>query len=200
MVSKNAKAFTTFSLHKPGFTLIEILISVAILAVITLVVGSILISHLNLFNNVKQLVDISSSNKLALDELISQIREGSSIVSTCSNCNGDTTSSTVLVLQLWPLDAAKNPFEPTADYDYVIYKRDATDNKKLIKKIVADPASSRTNSTKVMAADITNLTFSYDNATPSLASEITVEVANTLTIANKTQTVSQQVKAVLRNK
>lgn len=183
-----------------GFTLIELTIVIAILAVITLIIGNLLLSHFRLFNNVKQLVDISSSNKLALDELIAQIREGESIVSTCTNCAGDTTSSTVLVLQIWPLDTNEEPFEPTAGYDYVVYKRDPTDTNKLIKKIIADGTSSRSNSTKIMATDITALTFAYNNATPSLANEITVNVSNTLTVAGKTQSVSQSVKAVLRNK
>lgn len=189
-----------FKKNAKAFTLIEILISVAILAVITLIVGSILISHFNLFNNVKQLVDISSSNKLALDELITQIREGQAIASTCSGCGGDSTSATVLILQLWPLDTNKDSFEPTAGYDYVIYKRDPTGNNKLIKKTIADTTSSRLTSTKIMASDITNLTFTYNNANPTLANEVTVSVTNTLTVANKTQTVTQQVKAMLRNK
>lgn len=189
-----------FKKNAKAFTLIEILISVAILAVITLIVGSILISHFNLFNNVKQLVDISSSNKLALDELITQIREGQAIASTCSGCGGDSTSATVLILQLWPLDTNKDSFEPTAGYDYVIYKRDPAGNNKLIKKTVADTTSSRLTSTKIMASDITNLTFTYNNADPTLANEVTVSVTNTLTVANKTQTVTQQVKAMLRNK
>jgi len=191
-----------FKLHKnaAAFTLIEILIGVVLLAVIGLIVGSILISHLKLFNNVKQLIDISSSNKLALDELITQIREGQSIVSTCSGCGGDTTSATKLVLQLLPLDANKDPFEPTATYDYVIYKRDPIDSKKLIKKTIADTTSSRTSSTKIMASDISGLAFTYNNADPTLANEVAVTVANTLTVANKTQSVTQQIKAVLRNK
>ncbi len=186
---------------KKALTLIELLIVFAIMSVVTMVLGSVFVSHLKLFNNVKSLIDVSSSNKLVLDELITQIRESVAIVSTCSACGGKTTGADTLILQLWPLDTGNNPTEPTTNnFDYVLYYRDSAKTINLIKKIIPDPSSSRTASTKIMASDISSLIFSYDNLDPTLAYEITATVQNSLSIAGKTQTTSQQVKTVLRNK
>lgn len=186
---------------KKAFTIIELLIVFSLSSVIIMVLGSVFVSHFKLFNNVKSLVEVSSSNKLVLDELITQIRESDAIVSTCSACGGITTGSNSLILELWPLDTSSNPFEPTSNnFDYVLYFRDPTKTNNLIKKIIPDTTSSRVASTKIMANDISNLSFSYNNADPTLAGEITATVQNSLVIAGRTQTTSQQVKAVLRNK
>lgn len=186
---------------KKAFSLIELLIVCALLSVVTMVLGSVFISHFKLFNNVKSLVEVSSSNKLVLDELITQIRESDAVVSTCPACGGITTGSSTLILDLWPLDVNNNPIEPTDNnFDFVLYYRDPTKTNNLIKKIIPDSTSSRNASTKIMASDISNLNFSYNNADPTLANEITATVQNSLVIAGRTQTTSQQVKAVLRNK
>jgi prepilin-type N-terminal cleavage/methylation domain-containing protein len=184
-----------------AFSLVELLIAIAMLAVISLILGYVFVSHFKLFNNVKSLVEVSSSNKLVLDELISQIRESGAIASTCSGCGSFTTGSTTLILQLWPLDSNNIPFEPTTNnYDYIIYYRDAVTNTNLIKKIIPDSSSNRNASAKIMASDISNLTFTYNNVDPTLANQITVNVQNSIKITGRTQTTSQQIKAVLRNK
>ena len=189
------------SATKSAFSLIEILIVLALLSVISLILGYVFISHFRLFNNVKSLVEVSSSNKLVLDELITQIREGEAIVSTCSGCGSFVTGSGTLILQLWPLDANNVPFEPTsANYDYVIYSQDPIKSTNLLKKIIPDATSNRVASTKIMASDISNLNFTYNNLDPTQANEITVNVQNSIKITGRTQTNSQQIKAVLRNK
>lgn len=187
--------------NKKAFSLVEIVIVMSLLSVIALFLGYIFVSHYRLFNNVKSLVEVSSSNKLVLDELITQIREGETIVSTCSGCGSFTTGSGTLILQLWPLDANETPFEPTSsNFDYVIYTQDPIKSTNLLKIIVPDATSTRTASTKIMASDISILNFTYNNADPTLANEVTVNVQNSIQITNRTQTTSQQIKAVLRNK
>lgn len=186
---------------KGAFSLIEILIALSLLSVISLVLGYVFVSHFKLFNNVKSLVEVSSSNKLVLDELISQIREGEAIVSTCSGCGSFQTGSGTLILQLWPLDTNNVPFEPTsANYDYVIYSQDPAKSTNLLKKIIPDATSARVASTKVMASDISNLNFTYNNIDPTQANQITVNVQNSIQITGRVQTTSQQIKAVLRNR
>ncbi len=186
---------------KSGFSLAEILIAISISSIIMLILGYVFVSYFKLFNNVKSLVEVSSSNKLILDELISQIREGESIVSSCPGCGSYVTGPGTLILQLWPLDTNNVPFEPTStNYDYVIYSLDPAQNTNLVKIIVPDATSTRSASTKIMASDILNLAFAYNNADPTQANEITVNVQNSLKITGRTQTTSQQIKAVLRNR
>lgn len=187
--------------RKNAFSLIELLIALSLLSVVALIIGYVFVSHFKLFNNVKSLVEVSSSNKLVLDELITQIREGEAIVSTCSGCGSYTTGSGTLILQLWPLDVNNVPFEPTSsNFDYVIYSQDPAKNTNLLKITVPDATSSRTASTKIMASDISNLNFTYNNSDPTLANQITVNVQNSIQITGRVQTTSQQIKAVLRNR
>ena len=161
--------------------------------------ASVYIAHFRLFSNQNTAIDVASQNKLALDEIVNQIRQSQSVVTTCADCAGDTTSATVLVLQLWPQDASDEPLD-NGNYDYIVYKRDATDNTKLVRKIVADASSSRTSGTKIIATTISDLQFTYDNANPTQAGEVTTSVTTTATSQGKTQTTTQKAKAVLRNK
>ncbi len=186
---------------KSAFSLVELLVAISLLSIITLIIGYVFISHFKLFNNVKSLVEVSSSNKLVLDELITQIREGEAIVNTCTGCGTYLTGSGTLILQLWPLDSNNVPFEPSSNnYDYVIYSQDPSKTTNLLKITVPDTTSNRTASTKIMASDISNLNFTYNNGNPTLANEVTVSVQNSIQITGRVQTTSQQVKAVLRNR
>lgn len=182
-----------------GFTLIEFLTVFAVLGLVSVLVASLYFAHFKLFSNQNTLVDLSSQNKLILDDVTNQVRESQAVVSAC--CGGDTTSGSVLVLRLWPLDGSGEPFQPTGNaYDFVVYRQDPQDSTKLIKKVVPDSASTRQAKTSILATTVTSLAFTYDNADPTQASEITIDVENTKTTYGKTHTISQSASAVLRNK
>jgi len=187
--------------YQSGFTLIELLIGFAIIGLLAVLVAAAYFAHFKIFSNQSTSIEVASQNKIALDEITNQIRESQAVVNTCADCSGDTTSSTVLVLQIWPINASSEPFEPQASaYDFMVYKRDPTDNTKFIKKIIADAASSRQSSQKIIATNISDLQFTYDNPNPTLASEITINLTTTGISGGKTLTSAQSTKAVLRNK
>lgn len=182
-----------------GFTLIEFLTGFAVFGLVTILVASLYFAYFKLFSNQNTLVDLSSQNKLVLDDITNQVREGQGVAATC--CGGDTTSSTVLVLRLWPLDAAGEPYEPPGNaYDFVVYKRDSQDLRKLLKNTVPDSASTRVAKTSILSSTVSSLAFTYDNADPTQASEITIDLENNQTTYGKTHTISQSASAVLRNK
>lgn len=186
---------------KPGFTIIEFISAFAIIGLVAVLVASIYFAHFRLFSNQNTAIEVSSQNKIALDEITNQIRESETIVSTCTGCGMDTTSDTIIILQLWPLNASGEPIDPGGNYDFIVYKRDASDNSKLAKKIVATaPPSSRESSTKTIATNISDLKFIYDNPDPTLATEVTISVTTTAISGSKTHTMAQSAKAVLRNK
>lgn len=189
------------TVNQNGFSLIELVTGFAIIGLVSILIGTLYFANFRLFSNQNTLIEVSSQNKTALAEMINQIRESQSVTSTCTACAGDTTSPTVLVLRLWPINASGEPFDPGASaYDYIVYKRDETDNTKLIKKTLPDATSARASQTKIISTNVASLQFSYDNADPDLVTEVTVELTNSQTINGKTQTSSQSAKAILRNK
>lgn len=183
-----------------GVSSVELAIVIGLIGLVSVLLAPVYLTHFRLFSNQNASIEVANQNRLALEDMVNQIREAQTIVSTCSNCSGDTTSANILVLQVWPVNAGGEPFEPTGSgYDYIIYKL-YSDKNQLIKKTVADSASFRPASTKIIASNVISLQFSYNNADPTQASQVTINLTNQLKALNKTQTIAQEAKAVLRNK
>ena len=187
--------------QKPALTLAEILITFGVIAILGIIVASIYFANFRLFSNQSTSIDVASQNKIAIDELTNQIRESQSVVATCSACAGDTTGSQVLILQVWPLNAQNEPFDPGgANYDYMVYKLDPADNTKLQKKILPSAGSARITTSKDFIVNVSSILFEYDNADVTQAGEVTVTITNSANSISKQQSYSQSTKATLRNK
>ena len=191
--------------RRPALTLVELQIAVAISAGITLLIGSIYFAYTRLFANDKVSIHVASENRIAIDEITNQIRESPGVSTNCTICGGQTTSSqTVLILKIWPIDANGETFEPTSsEYDYIVYKLDSTPNdKNLIKQIFPNGVNSnRVQSTKILATDTKTLLFEYDSPLNlSNSANVTVTLTSEAKSFTKTYTVSQSSKSVLRNK
>lgn len=183
--------------------MVEIIVGLGLIGIVALLIAIIYFAHFRLFANQVTGIDVLSQNKLALDEITNQIRQSQAVATTCCSPT-ETTSATVLVLQLWPIDASGEPFDPGAsNYDYVIYKQDSSDpnNIKLARKIKSAPTSSRTASTKIISGYLTSdgLQFTYDPDIPTSA-KVTVTVKTTGQYGDRVQTQIQSATAVLRNK
>lgn len=187
--------------YQKGVTLVEFLIGFAFAGLIGILVAALYFAHFKLFSGQNTAIEVDTQNKLALNEIVNQVREGQQIVTTCGGCGGDTTSDTILILQLWPLDVNGEPFEPsTTEYDYIIYKQEPTNYTKLMKRTVADVGSSRISSYKLIVSNISNIEFTYNDADVTQANEVVVEITTTGSDFQKSYTITQSAKAVLRNK
>ena len=132
--------------------------------------------------------------------MTNQIREAQTILQGCPPCQPpETISTSVLILQIWPIDSTAEPFQPTWPNlgDVIIYKKNSD---KLIKKIIPGAGSFRGASEKIIATDISDLQFSYDNPDYTLASEVSITLTTSANSGGKTITSTQTSKAVLRNK
>lgn len=197
---------------KKGFTLVEVIVGTALLGLVSVLIASIYFTNFKLFSHQSTSIDINSQNKLAIDEISNQIRQSQSVAASCPNppCNPtETSSSTVLALQLWPLDANGDPKDPLGgtDYDYIVYKIDPANSSRIQKKIAPDASSTRPASAKVLATSLSanGLSFTYKDGSgstvsPSAATEVTISISTTGTSVGKTQTVTQTNNATLRNK
>ncbi|MEK7581528.1 MAG: prepilin-type N-terminal cleavage/methylation domain-containing protein [Patescibacteria group bacterium] len=183
-----------------GLTLVELLIAAALLGFVMLTLGYIFINHFKFFQDQSALITITEDNKVVLDEMINQIRESQSIVASCTPCGPDTTGANLIILQIWPLNATNEPFDGGTNFDYIQYKRDATDNT-ILKKIVYPTATStRSSLNKIVATRVSDLTFTYNNATPAQATEVTAKIKLSATTGSKTQDIEREATALLRNK
>lgn len=183
-----------------GLSLVELQVAMVIFGGIALLIGSVYFMQTKLFNEERINIQVASENKNAIDELANQVRASTSVITGCTTCGGDTdSSSTILILQLWPLDANSNPVDPMGtNYDFVVYKKNGTN---LVKNIFPHATSTRlTLSAKIISSYVKTLAFAYNNASPQQATEVTVTLTNEAKSFVKTHTYSQSAKAVLRNK
>ena len=177
------------------------MVAFAIIGIVSVMAASIYFAHFRLFSNQNTAIDINTQHKLALTDITNQLRQSESIVSNCPSCGEDTTNATTLIVRLWPIDASQEPIEPAeSNYDYILYKRNPSDTTQLIRITYPDTSSSRKSGTHIVAITIGNLQFTYNNATPALASQVTVTVTTTATNSGKTQTVTDSAVVDLRNK
>src|SRR3989344_7855037 len=169
-------------IFNPGLTLIELQIVIAIFGGISLLTGAVYFAYTRLINEEKITIEVASQNRNAIDEMTNQIREAQGVAMGCTICGTVSDSSpTVLILALWPIDASGNLFQPAAgEYDYMVYKLDSTPNdKNLLKQIIANgTTSSRINASKILSSDVKTILFEYNNASPALASEVTITLTN----------------------
>lgn len=211
------------SWKRPGLSLIELLIGIAIVGFVSLLVAMVYLANFKLFNNQNVAIDVSNQNRIALDDMENQIREGQAVVSSC--CAGsEVSSSTKLILQLWPLNATGEPCEPgtsgcTASgiYDYIVYKCEATcptppdTNTNILKRTEVGAGSTRQAGTHIIVSKVKDLLFTYlDSAdvpkSPSTEAAQVIQIKIDLkteikTFTKKTPyTSTSQTKAILRNK
>ena len=186
--------------YHPGVSLVELLIGMSIVGFIGVMIAALYFSHFKLFSSQNTRIEVASANKIALEEITNQIRESQGVAAAC--CSPvETTSTEVLVLQIWPLNASGDPTEPNPSpapqYDYIIYKKVADTLKK---KIVPAVESTRQASDKIIASKISAIDFTYDNADFAQAAQVTINLTTQDTVNNITQTDSKTSTAVIRNR
>ena len=187
---------------RPGLTLVEILVALGLVGFVSFLTATVYLAHFRLFSNQVIGFDASDHAKIALADIISSIRQGQAIASTCPNnrCPDDSTGTSSIVLQLWALTAGGEP--TSSAYDYIVYRKDPFDSTKLLKKTFPDATSTRKSGTYTLTTflDPNGLAFSYDDADPTQASEVSVTVTTNLSSINKTLTSTKTATALLRNK
>src|SRR3989338_4041083 len=71
-----------------GFTLGELIVGLGIVGIISVLIASPYFGFFRLFLNQFTAVDVASQNRLALDEIVNQIRQGESTLLSSTICDG----------------------------------------------------------------------------------------------------------------
>jgi prepilin-type N-terminal cleavage/methylation domain-containing protein len=178
-----------------GFTLLEIVIAIAVLAIISLILATIIIRWGIHYKQQETQVGASLSNRFVLDEITTRIRESRAIADQITvDSQTYTSGSTILVLKPLSIDAEGNTIAGT--YDHIIFYQDSA---KLIKKVVPNAISKRLAVNQILTVNLKQVTFSYDNSTPQLANSVTIELTTKETQGGQTKEAQDQAKATLRN-
>lgn len=176
-------------INKNGFTLVEMIITIAITAVIGVALLVILVNSMGLqtaqSNRVMQGLGINDS----LSDISNWVRRASTVAEGYPTSPYTyTTGESILVLKIPSIDASDNIIDDV--YDYIIF---LVEDAKLKEKLFPNGLSTRKPIDKILTNNIASVVFSYQNATgqtvtPSSASVITatINLSQKSTYANET--------------
>jgi len=181
-----------------GFTLLEIVIALAIFVIIALVIASAFVSHYRLFNFSSVQSDLKSQSISILDRISRVANESSAIAA--SHDFGSltlTSTSTTIVFQLPAKDASGNIILST--YDYIAFNKSTTSTI-LYEYVDAAAGSIRKTAGKTLSTIVANVIFRYNSsvAANSTNAEALLTLVKTLSGQEKSYTNSTTI--YLRNK
>lgn len=178
-----------------GFTLLEQMVSLIVLAGMSLIVVTIFISANNFSNDEQQRIQVGETAARVLASLDDTLREGRLIL-TSGVVNGTTytTSDTTLVMALPSLVNGL----PTAANDTVVVRRNTTTN--TLEQLTApDATSTRAAGTIQLAIGVNDVYFRYTADDPASSTAITVLVSSTKTANKRAFTRTTILYETLRN-
>lgn len=179
-----------------AFSLIEVIIVVAISALVAGALANIFFYYNSSYLYQNASVNVSSSAASFLNEM-SELALQAKTISTSRAVSGTTytTGSTTVVFELPAMNSSGDVL-PNA-YDYAILYATSTH---LYRILDVHGSSVRKASTVQYSDVLSNLTLTYDNATPANATSITVDLSTATTSRGKTAATQLKQTVYLRNK
>lgn len=158
--------------HFRGFTLLEIVVIIAISSVMLIVLVDLYRAHSSLYNYQKATADTAGSASLVANELQEWALQANRILtSTTYSGTTYTTDSDTLVLEIPSIDSAGNAI--TATYDFVIFYTSGTN---LYRILSPNVGSARTSHIKTLTTNLSSLSLIYNDASVSSATRITADI------------------------
>lgn len=182
---------------RKGFTIYELLISIAILGTMIIAITNIYIVGLKTFREELASSQLESNAQTILDEITTDAKNAQSAEAAYDVY---TSGANSIILKIPAIDNSKNILYSgnTMLFDRIIYYYE---NDSIHKITIADPASIRykeNNINKTIASKVLELSFSYDPDAVS-ATLVTIHVTSHQEIGKLDRTISLTSKARLRN-
>ncbi len=193
-------SFISNGMIRRGLTLIELLISIAIIGVVVVIVGSIFINTSQFGSDEQLRIDVGESASRVLGPLDAILREGKEIQS--SAVIGGTTYTSdhdTIVFTLPALDAGGATIAGVSDV--AVITLDTTNANNYILRLIVDPASGtfRQRQNGLAVDHVKDLYIRYTAGTPVAAQAITLTARITKELRNRTFTRTNILYAVFRN-
>lgn len=167
---------------KNGFTLSEVITTVAVVAIVGGLLIGIMVNNTGLFYQQSSKVTQGVGANDALVRVRSEIKEAQAVAAGYPVSSPTyTSSSTQLVLRLTSIDSSGNII--TATYDYAVF---TVTGGRLITQVFPDIASSRKGANENLVNNVSSVLFEYFDATGAQTGPTNaVNVKITLTLRQK---------------
>lgn len=176
-----------------GFSIVELMVVLGIFAIMSLFLSYLAVYHFQTYNTETAELAVTYDARNALDDIANYVRQANRVLASYSTyATGDST----LVLQVQSIDAS-NQLIGGAN-DTVVYYLSGTT---LMRQVFPNVASSRPATTTTLAYNINtaDFSFAYDNATYSLAENITTTMAIQQTVGTEQRSITIISTSNLRN-
>lgn len=186
-----------------GFTLVEVLVVVAISAMVGVFLVAMLIQNIQVVSQQTIKTEQGVSLNDALSHINNEVKSAASIKATYPETSPlYTTGSQTLILAMPAVDSNNNVIENV--YDYAVITVDASSPKILRKRIFPNPQSSRKSEDRVLLNRVSFVQFTYLNVLgepviPTLAAKVNFVLNVAETSAGKEKISSSSGQLNLRN-
>ena len=181
--------------HSRGFTMIETLVVIFIVSIVMLGITSLFINFHNTYAIQNGIINSAYSASQFLNETGKLALQARSIVGTrIFGGISYTTGTSTLILEIPSVDSSGDIVTNT--YDYALIKLSGSTIQRTLE---ANGTSARVSGTKQLSEVVTELTFTYNNATPSQASRISIDVTTQTTVKQQIMQTHLTQQVYLRN-
>jgi len=154
-----------------GFTLVELTVVVALMAVIMLILMSLYVTGQQFLMTESARNDVIRDNRYVFDWISRDIKGAVQVV---SSWDAYTTSSNCLILRIPSVDSSGLIIDIENELDYIIYRLNSEHPNKLERVVDAkDGVSSRVDSTRVLATRVNSFLLSSDGVELSSVADLT---------------------------
>jgi type II secretory pathway pseudopilin PulG len=179
-----------------GFSTIELIIVIAISVILMLAVVEIYVTYSNSYLYQNAAINTSSSAAAFLNEFNDMSLQADAIVASRSVSGTTyTTGSTTVVFEIPAINSSGDIISNS--FDYAILYASSTGAYRLLD---VNGSSARVAGTKKFSDFVNNLTFTYDNASPTAASSVTADITTKSIVKQETFTSHLKQQVYLRNK
>jgi prepilin-type N-terminal cleavage/methylation domain-containing protein len=179
-----------------GFTIIEVIIVLAVSSILMLGLFTLFDWHQKVYIQEEATVRTTGDVRNTLNSMAKYIAQSSNILAS-RNFSGTTytTGGSVLVLEVPSVNSSDEIIPAT--YDYIVFYLDSGTIRQIVE---AGSGSRRLSGTKKMAENVLSFSLTYNNGTPSQASNVSIDLQTSITTRNGTVNTRVSDTIFLRNK
>jgi prepilin-type N-terminal cleavage/methylation domain-containing protein len=189
-----------------GFGLIEVLVTIAILGIISVVFIQSYLNSQKTFDVQKSKSALQTETRNSLDQIAKWVKLSTSVVSTLTVDNKTyTTSSEIIILKVLSVDDDQDVIADT--YDYIVFQPNSIYSNQLDQMIYPDNNSSREQTSRTLDKNLSAIEFKYYNNSDAEITQnfedtvsVNTAISSVEVIRETTNTVTFSTKAKLRNK